>query len=211
MENKKLDIVVILGSVRSERLGIRAAKFIINKLKEKNYNVTLVDPLEYKLPLLDKMYKEYEKGKAPEVLEKLAKIIIKSDAYVVVTAEYNHSIPPALTNLLDHFMEEYFYKPSGIVCYSVGPFGGVRASMQLRALLPEVGSITIPTIFPISNIGKSLDENGKDITEKNDYERRVGKFIEELEWYSLALKNHRNKTKYKYKYKKWIQNQLGKR
>jgi len=197
MKKEKLTIAVILGTVRSQRLGIRAAKFIINKLKDNGHNTILIDPLEYQLPLLDKMYKEYDKGKAPEILEKIAKILIKSDAYVIVTAEYNHSIPPALSNLLDHFMEEYFYKPSGIVCYSVGPFGGVRASMQLRALLPEVGSITIPTIFPISNLGKSFDENGKDLT--GDYDRRVTKFIEELEWYSSALKNHRNITNYKYK------------
>ena len=196
MENKKLNIAVILGSVRSQRLGIRAAKFIINKLEEKNHNVTLVDPIEYKLPLLDKMYKEYEKDKAPEVLEKLHKILTKADAYVIVSAEYNHSIPPALTNLLDHFYAEYSRKPSGIVCYSVGPLGGVRASMQLRMFLAALGMSSITTTFPISNIEKSFDETGKDLTK--DYDKQIISFIEELEWHAHALKNHRKKTNYKY-------------
>ena len=40
-----------------------------------------------------------------------------ADAIVVVSGEYNHSIPPALSNLLDHFLEEWFWKPSAIVCY----------------------------------------------------------------------------------------------
>jgi NAD(P)H-dependent FMN reductase len=35
---------------------------------------------------------------------------------------------------MDHFLEEYFRKPSAIVCYSAGAFGGVRAAMTLRAL-----------------------------------------------------------------------------
>ena len=48
----------------------------------------------------------------------------RADAFVIVTAEYNHSIPPALSNTLDHFLEEYFWRPSAIVCYSAGAFGG---------------------------------------------------------------------------------------
>jgi NAD(P)H-dependent FMN reductase len=35
----------------------------------------------------------------------------------VVSGEYNHSIPPALSNLLDYFIEEYLWRPSAIVCY----------------------------------------------------------------------------------------------
>ena len=40
--------------------------------------------------------------KAPEVLHKLNEIVIKADAYLILTAEYNRSLPPALTNLMDH-------------------------------------------------------------------------------------------------------------
>ena len=53
--------------------------------------------------------------------------------FAIVSGEYNHGIPPGLKNLLDHFLEEYFFRPSAIVCYSAGQFGGVRAAMQLRA------------------------------------------------------------------------------
>ena len=78
-----LNIAVIYGSARSERQGIKAAKFIVNKLKERDYEVTLVDSQEFKLPFLDKMYKEYN-GDAPENLEKLAQIIKKADGYIIV-------------------------------------------------------------------------------------------------------------------------------
>ena len=70
----KLNIVVLYGSVRFNRQGIKAAKFIVNKLKERKHNVTLIDPKDYRLPLLYKMYKEYPKKKAPATLEKLAKL-----------------------------------------------------------------------------------------------------------------------------------------
>ncbi len=52
MEKEKLNFVVVYGSVRTERKGIKAAHFIINKLKERGHEITFIDPLEYKLPLL---------------------------------------------------------------------------------------------------------------------------------------------------------------
>ena len=61
------------------------AWFIVNKLKERGHIVTLVDPLEFRFPLLDKMYKEYTAENVPEILEKLAKIIKQAEAYIIVT------------------------------------------------------------------------------------------------------------------------------
>jgi len=134
-----LKIVVFVGSVRSDRQGIKAARFVRRSLAARGHDITIVDPMELRLPLLDRMYKEYEKGKAPAALENLATLYRAADAFVVVSGEYNHSIQPALSNLLDHFLEEYFFRPSAIVCYSDGSFGGVRAAMQLRAMLGELG------------------------------------------------------------------------
>ena len=39
----------------------------------------------------------------------------------------------ALKNTLDYFLEEYFFKPSAIISYSVGSFGGVSAGNHLQA------------------------------------------------------------------------------
>src|SRR5438105_6859510 len=155
-----LNIPVILGTVRSERVGPRVARYLVRLLEARGHRPTLVDPLEYPLPLLDKMYKEFPPGGAPPVLERLAQVIKPADAYLIVSAEYNHSIPPALSNLLDHFLEEYFWRPSGIVCYSAGPFGGVRAAMQLRALLSELGMPSIPSILPIPHVQDAFEEDG---------------------------------------------------
>jgi NAD(P)H-dependent FMN reductase len=105
--------------------------------------------------------------------------------------EYNHSIPPGLTNLIDHFLEEYFWKPSAIVCYSGGPFGGVRAAMQLRALLPEVGMPPIPSVQPIPSIGSALTQDGVALTQQ--LAEKSGRFFDEFEWYMRAMKAERAK------------------
>jgi NAD(P)H-dependent FMN reductase len=169
---------------------------VLNKLKERDHNAVLIDPVEYKLPLLDKMYKEYDKGKAPEPLEKIAEMIRNADAFVVVSGEYNHSIPPALSNLIDHFLEEYFFRPSGIVCYSAGVFGGVRAAMQLRALLAEIGTVSIPTLFPIPKVQDAFSENGEPVNP--NYHDYIKQFLNELEWYAVALKEARDNRGFPY-------------
>jgi NAD(P)H-dependent FMN reductase len=184
-----LDLLVIYGSVRGQRLGIRAARFLVSECLARGHRAALVDPAEERLPLLDRMYKEYPGGQAPENLERLAARIRAADAFVVVCGEYNHSIPPALSNLMDHFLEEYFWRPSGIVCYSAGPFGGVRAAMQLRALLCELGTPSIPSLLPIPKVQEVFDDENRLLDPA--YLRRTARFLDELEWYARALKEAR--------------------
>ena len=192
----RLNILVFYGSVRQHRQGIKAAKFVINELTARGHSAELIDALEYNFPLLDKMYKEYEKGTAPEKMESLAAKIKKTDAFVVVSGEYNHSIPPALSNLMDHFLDEYFFRPSAIVSYSAGQFGGVRAAMQLRAFLAEIGTVSIPSLFPIPKVQDAFDEEGKPTNEK--MHTYITTFLDELEWYGSVLKEGNEKYKRPY-------------
>lgn len=182
-------IPVFLGSVRSDRRGERVARFIQARLVADGCEAPLVDPLELKLPLIDRMYKEYEKGKAPPVLEQLAGTLRGADAFLVVSAEYNNSIPPGLSNTLDHFLEEYFWRPSAIVCYSAGQFGGVRAAMQLRAMLAELGMPSIPSLLPIPRADQVLDPEGRPL--QPWIEAAAKRFLSELYWYADAMKRQR--------------------
>jgi NAD(P)H-dependent FMN reductase len=184
-----LSIAVLLGSVRRDRMGTRASKLVAGELERRGHRVHLVDPLELQLPLLDRMYKEHPKGEAPEPLEMLAEIYRKADGFLVVSGEYNHGIPPALKNLLDHFLEEYFWRPSGIVCYSAGGFGGVRAAMQLRMTLAELGMPSVSSLLPIPRIGQALDENG--VASEAITDRSMNRFLDEFLWYASALKEAR--------------------
>ena len=184
-----MNIVVLVGSVRSDRQGIKAARFVERSLAARGHDVRVVDPVVLQLPLLDRMYKEYPKGTAPAVLEMLATCYRAADAFVVVSGEYNHSIPPALSNLLDHFLEEYFWRPSAIVSYSSGAFGGVRAAMQLRAMLCELGMPSISSLFPIPRIQTAIDGDGAALDRA--VEQRFDRYASELEWYAEALRARR--------------------
>ena len=186
-----LVIPVLLGSVRRDRLGLRAARFVIDALSARGHEAVLVDPMELQLPLLDRMYKEHEPGEAPENLQRLAQLYRRSDGFLVVSAEYNNGIPPALKNLLDYFLEEYFWRPSGIVCYSSGQFGGVRAAMQLRMVLAELGMPSVPSLLPIPRAQQVLDEAGRPTQDGAWITKTWGKFADEFVWYAEALRQRR--------------------
>jgi NAD(P)H-dependent FMN reductase len=184
-----MQLVVLFGSVRSERTGVRAVRFVRRQLEERGHAVTLVDAGEVNLPLLDRAYADYSPGTAPAVLEGLAEVYRRADAFVVVCGEYNHGLPPALKNLLDHFREEYFFRPSAIVSYSSGPFGGVRAAVHLRAVVSELGMSSVPRMLPIARIASVLDEEGREAVAGTLKGAR--RFLDELEWYAEALRAQR--------------------
>lgn len=186
MSDTRLTVPVLLGSVRPERQAVRAGHMMANALKAVGHEPVMVDPLELRLPLLERTYSEYENGKAPAGLDELAALYRRADGFVIVSGEYNHGIPPALKNLLDYFLEAYFWRPSGIVCYSSGQFGGVRAAMQLRMTLGELGMPSIPTLLSIPRIAHVLDEAGRP---QEDWLASASKdFLAEFCWYARALK-----------------------
>jgi NAD(P)H-dependent FMN reductase len=185
-----MKLVVVYGSVRSARQGIRLVRYLERALRERGHEVALFDPLELQLPLLDRMYKEYGPGEAPDPLPWMAEQIAASEAVLVVSGEYNHSVPPALSNTLDHFLEEWSWRPSAIACYSAGAFGGVRAAVHLRALLAELGMPSIPSLLPVGKVQERLDEDGRP-QDDGGLERRAARFLDELEWYAAALSRQR--------------------
>ncbi|MDH3533438.1 MAG: NAD(P)H-dependent oxidoreductase [Gammaproteobacteria bacterium] len=185
----RLNTAVIYGSARRARQGIKAARFILRKLEDRGHEVTLVDTNEYELPLLDRMYKEYDPGTAPAAMRAVAEILSAADGFVIMSGEYNHSIPPALKNLLDHYQSEYHYKPSAVVTYSAGPFAGVRGLVNIRGILAELGTPAIPSAFPISQVWKAFDDDGTAVDAA--YDERIVKFLDEYEWYARALKHER--------------------
>ena len=158
-----------------------------------NEDFFCTDPDVMDLPLLKKPYHFYQdKTQAPQILQDTNKLIAEADGYVIITAEYNHCLPPALLNLMDYFPgSSYKYRPASIVSYSMGPYGGQRAAMQARALLGELGCPSTSFLFAIPQIQNSFDQEGKPTNDR--METGADKLIEELEWYATALRIHRDK------------------
>jgi len=187
-------ILVLYGSYRSDRMGIRLADFVIDGLRGRGDEVELIDARAIGLPMLDRMYKEHPKGTAPAVLEKLASQIREADGFVFITGEYNWGIQPGLKNLTDHFLEEWFWRPAAIASYSAGRLSGARASTAWHGTLSEMGMIVISSTLGVGPIAQTLSEDGKPVGEPGkQLERAFPRFADDLAWWIEAAKAQRAK------------------
>jgi NAD(P)H-dependent FMN reductase len=187
-------ILVLYGSYRSDRMGIRLARFVIAGLRARGLDVELIDAKAVGLPMLDRMYKEYKKGEAPPALEKLAGQIRAADGFVFITGEYNWGVQPGLKNLTDHFLEEWFWRPAAIASYSAGRFAGARSATAWHGTLSEMGMVVISSSLAAGPIAHTLSEEGQPIGEGGHaLERAFPRFADDFLWWIEAAKAQRQR------------------
>ncbi|MDQ2068630.1 NADPH-dependent FMN reductase [Natronospira bacteriovora] len=187
--------LVFLGSTRTEgaprptRLGWRVAQACLRLLEEGGVRTTLVDPLTVPREENFRPHFSYPKGRVPEALDALAGQIRSADGYVMISPEYNHSMSPALADLLNHFGSSLFsYRPSAIVSYSAGQWGGTRAAVAMRAFLSELGCLPVSAMIHVPRAGEALTEDG-DFAAGEDGEAWSGYFgrtFSQLAWWAEA-------------------------
>lgn len=156
-------VLVLYGSYRCDRMGIRLANFIVAGLRNRCDDAELIDAMAVGLPILDRMYKDFVSGTAPPSMETLAAKIRAADAFVFVTGEYNWGMQPGLKNLTDHFLEEWFWRPAAIVSYSAGRLSGARAGLMWHGTLSEMGMVVISSTLSVGPISDALDADAMPI------------------------------------------------
>lgn len=188
-------VLVLYGSYRSNRRGIRLANYLVRRLRSRGNDVELIDAREVGLPMLDRMFKEFSPGTAPEPMTRLAAKIRAADAFLFVVGEYNWGVQPGLKNLTDHFLEEWFWRPAAIASYSGGRLAGTRSSFSWHNILAEMGMVVISSTLAVGPIGKTLDEAGEPIGEAGAaLEQAFGPFADDLAWWTEAASVQRKKV-----------------
>jgi NAD(P)H-dependent FMN reductase len=149
MNNQMLKVAIILGSTRPGRNGEAVSKWMYEIAKKRNdADFELVDVKDFNLPLLDEPIPPSMGQYSKEHTKTWSAKINSFDAYVFVTAEYNHGIPGALKNAIDFLFKEWNNKVAGFVGY--GSAGGVRSVEQLRLVMAELKVATVRTQVQLS-------------------------------------------------------------
>src|SRR5688572_1957968 len=189
MPNK---ILVLYGSYRSDRTGIRLANFLVAELRRRGDEAELIDAKAVGLPIIDRMYKEYAPGTAPPAMQDLAAKIKAADAFLFVVGEYNWGMQPGLKNLTDHFLEEWFWRPAAIASYSAGRLGGARSGFVWHGTLSEMGMAVVSSTLAVGPIAHTLDGDGKPLGEAGQaLERAFPRFADDLTWWTEAVRMQR--------------------
>jgi len=170
------------------------AEFLVERLRRKVEAVELIDAKMVNLPMLDRMYKEYPAGEAPEQLQRLGSKIRDADGFVFVAGEYNWGVQPGLKNLTDHFLEEWFWRPAAIASYSAGRLSGVRAATAWHGTLSEMGMVVISSTIAVGPIGQTLAADGAPTGAGGEaLERAFPRFADDLTWWVEAAKMQRQR------------------
>jgi NAD(P)H-dependent FMN reductase len=187
-------ILIFYGSYRSDRMGIRLAEFAVEQLRRRGNAVELIDAKAINLPMLDRMYKEYPPGEAPERLQRLAGKIRDADGFVFVTGEYNWGVQPGLKNLTDHFLEEWFWRPAAIVSYSAGRLSGARAATAWHGTLSEMGMVVVSSTIAVGSVAQALTADGTPTGGGGEaLEGAFPRFADDLMWWVEAAKMQRQR------------------
>jgi len=187
-----LATLVFYGSYRRDRAGIRLVHYALRELAARGHAVELIDAREVGLPMLDRMYKEYPPGQAPAAMAELAAKIRAADAFVFVAGEYNWGMQPGLKNLTDHYLEEWFWRPAGLVSYSNGRIAGARSNFVWHGTLSEMGMVVVSSTINVGPIADTLDEEGQPIGPAGAaLARSFPRFAADLEWWAHAAKRQR--------------------
>jgi len=187
-----MKIKVILSSVRENRVGERVAKWVVKQAQQQpGFEVELLDLSQFALPRFDEpISPRYNPRRDPHPragawLQKLA----EADGYVIVTPEYNHSIPASLKDALDYTDFQMQKKPAAIVSY--GTVGGARAAEHLKGILIEAKAAVVPEAVAIIGAQGVIDEDGNftgDPTARGNAKDVLEQVLTELSWWTSTLK-----------------------
>jgi NAD(P)H-dependent FMN reductase len=158
----KPKIHIILGSVREGRAGEKVAKWFMNAMKDtESADLELVDVRAYDLPFLtDPVSPAYQQGAHPNAnVQKWREKIGEADGYIFITPEYNHGVPGAFKNAVDHVYKEWNNKPIGFIGYG-GIAGGSRSIEHWRQIAAELQMYDVREQVLIPIVWEAFDEQG---------------------------------------------------
>ncbi|MGM0901666.1 MAG: NADPH-dependent FMN reductase [Bacillota bacterium] len=130
-----MNIVAIVGSLRKESYNMKLFKTIAERYEGK-LNMTIADIRS--LPYFD----QDEENNPPQAVKEFKEAISKADGVIIITPEYNWSVPGVLKNALDwasRVDKVFVGKPVMALGATLGMLGTVRAQMHLREILSSPG------------------------------------------------------------------------
>ena len=183
---------VILGSTRDTRAGERVAAWVLRHAQAHGgFDVELIDLRDWPLPMFQEHLGTIGDITDPTYSEPIVKQwnakLSGADAFLVVTAEYLHSIPGVLKNAMDSIFLSYAFrnKPLGAVGYSVAAAGGARAVEQLMLIAIECEAAPLRNTVLIPHVGAAFDEAGNPRDPMTTAALTIT--LDDLAWWSGAL------------------------
>jgi chromate reductase len=161
-----LKILVIPGSLRTGSLNVRLAAAAAYELAQAGAEVTRISLVDFPLPIYDGDLQT--KSGVPKNAINLKRMMGAHQGVLIVTPEYNSSVPPLIKNTIDsvtrvHDAHEtrgqvFRERAFAIAAASESRFGGARALAALRLILTACYATVIPNQLSLSFAGEAYDD-----------------------------------------------------
>lgn len=160
IESSKPNLMVIIASVREGRVGTAVGDWFAGFAQEHgSFNVTVADLKEIDLPLMTEPNHPSQKQYTQEKTKEWSAMVDAADAFVFITPEYNYFTIAPLVNAIDYLVQEWAYKPVGIVSYG-GVSGGLRAAQSIKPLITSMNMVPLKEGVGIQFVANQINETG---------------------------------------------------
>ena len=183
-----VNILGFAGSLRKESYNRSALRAAV-KLVPAGVTLTTFD-----LAGIPPFNQDHER-KPPETVQQFKAAVLKADAILIATPEYNYSVPGVLKNSIDWASRPYGEsawdgKPVGIMGASGGMLGTARAQYHLRQMFVFLNMFPLnqPEVM-IASADEKFDENGNVKDEKTV--QKIQELLEALADWTRRLKKAR--------------------
>ena len=161
-----LKILVIPGSLRTGSLNARLAAAAAYQFAQAGAEVTRISLADFPLPIYDGDLQS--KSGVPKHAINLKRMIGAHHGVLMVTPEYNSSVPPLVKNTIDWVTrvqdahetrgQVFRGRAFAIAAASEGRLGGTRALAALRLILSACRALVIPNQLSLSFAGEAYDD-----------------------------------------------------
>jgi NAD(P)H-dependent FMN reductase len=185
-------VLVIVGSTRPGRAADLVVPWVTARAgAHPGFDTEVADLRDWPLPIFTEHPGTIGDINDPTYSEPIVrawnKKVKQADAFIVVTPEYNHSIPGGLKNAIDTVWLSYGFrnKPVAAVGYSGNIGGGIRAIEHLAQVFIEAEAVPLRNAVVIPFVRTAFGADGEPVNPETEIRLQV--MLDDLAWWSSAL------------------------
>ena len=183
-----LTLQVIICSTRPGRVGPVIGAWMAEQARtHAQFSVELVDLADYKLPVYDEPDFPRSGNYQHEHTKRWSETVMRADAFVFVTPEYNFSTPAPLLNALTYLYAEWVYRPVGFASYG-GVSGGLRGVQMTKQVVTTLKMVPIQDSVTLTSVSRQIDKETKVFTPTEANDKAARAMLDELHRWAIALK-----------------------
>jgi NAD(P)H-dependent FMN reductase len=191
-----MKLQIIVGSTRPTRAADIVVPWVVNRAAlHEAFETEVIDLRDWQLPMFGEHMGSIGDPKDPSYSDQLVRQwnrkIAEADAYLVITPEYNHSVPGELKNAIDSVFVSFAFrnKPMAMIGYSGGIGGGIRAIEHLAQIAVEVEAAPLRSTVVLPFVEKAFTADSEPTDPATEISLQI--LLDDLAWWSAALSNAR--------------------